>query len=805
VKFFLAGGAALAVLGGAASLLAAQPSEVNQPQSPPRPAPPWVKMIDQGQNDPRFKGYFTPDGVKVEVVAEAPTVVNPVGMAFADDGTLYVLEWLPDDRPPVKAVETVHYKDGSMAAFPIRKKQVKDRVKRLRDTKGNGTYDQAEVILEEELPSDILPYDGWLYVAGRGTVRRYKPSKPGGPYDVQEVIARGFCADGTQQVSGLALGNDGYLYITSGGGDNLVEGSDGSRATVLRAGAVFRCRPDGSPMEVYSAGYVNPRGGVAFDAAFNAFLADGGAGADKFDAHRLLHVPKGSNFSGRVPTGGQYARHPPVLDSGRGAAAGLLCYHDTRLPESYRGLLYYPNPEGAVRAYHVEPYGATFAVTEEFNFLRSDQPHFHPCQALTGPDGAVYICDTGVDLGADRLSGDGEHGRIYRLSWAGTKDQPALPLRGLDSWAKVDKMSEQDLLDTLAAPDFSDRCRAGRALVRKGETVRPVLLKLLGDGGQPLPARIAALGAVQSFWNDDVRAAFVRLLDDGEPDLRRLTADGLALNCKPGDETAHHALLQVLGDPNPAVRRAVFLAMGRVGAAGAVDDLVNALAFDDGKDASLRDGLVRAIERLGKPGIDRLLALAQSGDDKSLAKVVEAFEALRTRPGAEAVPALLKYPHLSVAQRAGLVRSYGNYLLDPPVDLEPLMDYVLANRDEALPVKLAGLEVVSLEGTARGAKAEAWLLSLLDETDPGLRLALIKAVAATRLVKAVPPLLQVLRDPARPVGERVAVARALRAFGKENAAVAALKDVLQGSPAELRDEARRTLAIIDPPQSEPAK
>jgi hypothetical protein len=82
---------------------------------------------------------------------------------------------------------------------------------------------------------------------------------------------------------------------------------------------------------------------------------------------------------------------------------------------------------------------------------------------------------------------------------------------------------------------------------------------------------------------------------------------------------------------------------------------------------------------------------------------------------------------------------------------------------------------------------------------------LIEAVAATRLAKAVPPLLRVLRDPARPVGERVAVARALRAFGKDGAAVAALKDVLEGTPAELRDEAQRTLAVINSPQGEPGK
>ena len=53
---------------------------------PSKPAPPWLKVIDQGDLDPRLKGYKTPEGVKVEIVAEEPTVVNPVCMAFADDG-----------------------------------------------------------------------------------------------------------------------------------------------------------------------------------------------------------------------------------------------------------------------------------------------------------------------------------------------------------------------------------------------------------------------------------------------------------------------------------------------------------------------------------------------------------------------------------------------------------------------------------------------------------------------------------------------------------------------------------------------
>src|SRR5262249_14553359 len=162
------------------------------------------------------------------------------------------------------------------------------------------------------------------------------------------------------------------------------------------------------------------------------------------------------------------------------------------------------------------------------------------------------------------------------------------------------------------------------------------------------------------------------------------------------------------------------------------------------------DGLIRAIERLGSAGVDRLLALAESGVAKDSDKVVEVVLALRTRAGAEAIPPLLKNPHLSAGQRADLLRSYSNYLLDPPISLEPAVTYLAAHPKEAAEVKLAGLEVLSLGGALKSDKAQSWLLSLLDETDDGLRLAVIKAIEDTRLTKAAPWLVKRLGDNSRP-------------------------------------------------------
>src|SRR5262249_9909803 len=389
------------------------------------------------------------------------------------------------------------------------------------------------------------------------------------------------------QVSGLTVGNDGWLYITTGDDDNVVEGSDGSRATVLRTGAVFRCKPDGSKMHAFAMGFRNPYRDVAFDLAYNLFPAHNDNGG-KFPGCGIMQVAEGNDFGWRLLAGARCCvpdhvrgavfgelpgKVPPLLKTGRGAPAGLLIYNDTLFPEEYRGLLYYPDVfRKLIRAYHVEPRGASFEVTEEFEFMKSEDPLFRPCQMVLGPDGAMYICDWRTDSGgAGKLWGDGKHGRIYRVTWGGTKEQPALPRRGLDSWARILKQKDEDLLKTLAGDNFSDRQKAQRELVRRGAGQRPALLKLLADDDQPTHGRIAALGALQSMWNDEVRKAFIKLLDDGEADLRRLAAEGLALNCTRGDQDAHKALVVGLTDPDPSVKRAIALAIGQIGAQGAAD------------------------------------------------------------------------------------------------------------------------------------------------------------------------------------------------------------------------------------------
>ena len=162
------------------------------------------------------------------------------------------------------------------------------------------------------------------------------------------------------------------------------------------------------------------------------------------------------------------------------------------------------------------------------------------------------------------------------------------------------------------------------------------------------------------------------------------------MNVAAGDREVHAALVEHLNDEDPAARRSIILAVGQINAAGAADDLVNALKADDGKDAYLHDGILRAIERTGKAGMDRLLELMDTGVARDREHAVEAFLALRTRAAAEALPRLLKSYHLTPAQKAELLRSYTNYLLDPPVKLDPVLEFL-----NALPHMTAGQPVTA--------------------------------------------------------------------------------------------------------------
>lgn len=762
--------------------------DYTQYETPAASAPGWVRQIDQGARDPRLAGLYTPEGVRVEIVAEEPAVVNPVGMRFDDAGNLYVLEWCVAPDANHTSYE-VRFRDGSVGRVNRMQKGVHDRLKRLVDADGDGRYERAEVVLDDlEIPSSLLWHEGWLYLTSIGHVVRRRPGEPGGLWTEEELV-RGLCGFHHHQASGLTLSHDGWLYITSGDDDNRGEGSDGSRAIVLRTGAIFRCRPDGSQLHEFARGFRNPYRDVAFDHVFNMFHVDNDQeDGSKFTGCRLMHVVEGADYGWRLYQGAVCCRTdteraavfgelpgklPSMAKTGRGSPAGLLIYQGTAFPEFFRGLLIYPDVyRKLVRAYGVERWGSTFRVVSQFELLRSEDGLFRPCQAIMGPDGAIYIADWRTDSGgAGRLWGDGEHGRIYRLTWSGIAGVPAIEPGGLDSWAKLALGTDDELVALLDTPDFELRLRAQRELLRRGPKLRARLAEVARDASRTVPARAVALGGL--CWNFDrlAIATCTTLLDDPDADLRRLAATALSHNT-PRNRAAQVIVaggMQRLGslaaaDPDPAVRRAAALALGTLAAhlppGHAARNqtarlLMRLLADDDGRDVYLRDGIVRGLERLEHTSLELLARQVIEGTGVQQERALIALESLRTAAAAGALDAVMQHAdRLRPEQLRRVLAAYRHILLEPPVDATAVANWLLQHADAPPELQIAALETLALCGSHAPQTTLPVVLRLLEHPQPAIRLPAIQLIGRHHLSAAAPALAALLRQPDRSLDER---------------------------------------------------
>ncbi len=519
---------------------------------------------------------------------------------------------------------------------------------------------------------------------------------------------------------------------------------------------------------------------AAIDRTFNAFRA----GADAAGNGRLWHAAEAADFG----------KLPPMVNMGRGAPGGLLIYNDAGLPAWFRDHLWVADPaRHRVRAYVTRPAESAFAVRHEFDLLTSEDPLFRPGQMAAGPDGAVYL-----------WCGDGAHGRIYRLTWAGgavpvTGDEvPAIARRGMDSWAKIAAGTDAELLKSLAVESLTDRRVAWTELSRRGEKNRAGVSDVFNTPAAGFDARAAALAVLETMWNDAVKMAVLEVFDETDGDLKRLAIAALARRALAADEAVIAVLIRMLGDHDPALQRAAALALAQLNPPGIAEQIVINVKTDRGADPFLTDGYLRALERLGKPGVAAILDLARSGNQPDRDRAIALFTAGRSKEMFAELPGFLLDPHLNHEHRAALIASATNYQFDPPAKMDDLLTAFLKiqspSAEELAAVVTTLAETDSLTGEATVPVVEAALASDAAET----RLAAVAAVERAKLGDLAPALLKALNDKARDVPERVAVLKALRNLNRPGLGEAVQAFFKTKPPAALQAEVLRTLAAVDP-------
>ena len=538
---------------------------------------------------PPADGLVHHPDVRVELWASEPMVVDPVALAFAPDGSCYVVEM----RDYPLGIDGQGTPGGT--------------VRRLRDTDGDGRADEAVLFAEGlSYPTSVLPWLDGVLVCAPPEVLYLEDTDGDGRADRRETVLAGLVRGVTDSnANSLLFGIDGLVHLANGGNGGRAEtpGAEGAAIDLrgadvafdpatgrvrrtFKSGGGFGLVTDdaGHSFTTYNLDHLQERlvpieqlerAGDVEPFAPTANISDHGESAPLFPVSAAATRPNHPEQAGRFSSAGGMGFIDGAPFSERLAASVLVCDVVTNVVHRDRLVA-----DGAA-------FRGTRAPEEQASeFLASTDPAFRPVTIQPGPDGALYLADMQRDViehpdyipaavrsrhggraGADR-------GRIWRI----------LPRDGLPDTAPPRPHDAAALVADLGHPFRWRRDTAHRLLVSRHPGAAREALEEAARRGPSAEARLrawrilaatgrlpadgpAAAAADPSPWvretavalaSDDVRIP-VRLLDDPDPRVRfaaALALDGVEAEGK------REALGRYMAGaiPDRWARRALFLA-----------------------------------------------------------------------------------------------------------------------------------------------------------------------------------------------------------------------------------------------------
>lgn len=331
------------------------------------------------------------DQIQIELMAENPEIVTPIGLAIDAQDDLYVLEShthspLSEYTGPTfdqikKGVD--QNKDGIPESWIIFADSINDgmnlvcdehnllylaeknKVLSFSDTDGDGISDERRVLLDMPEPDNVYDHAGIL---------------------------------------GLALSGDGWLYVSRGntGGQGwTIRGTDGTAVSGYGDGGnVIRCRLDGSQVEEIATGFWNPFG-LAVTSNGRLMLTDNDP--DSRGPNRLIDVVNGGDYGYESLYGGS-GIHPFLAWNGElpgtlpyaaalgEAPTGLIDANRTQVGIAYpENMLAAIWEENRIVRIPLTETGSTVSGASEV-LIQGDST-FHPVAMATNSKGELYLTD----------------------------------------------------------------------------------------------------------------------------------------------------------------------------------------------------------------------------------------------------------------------------------------------------------------------------------------------------------------------------------------------------------------------------
>ncbi len=544
-------------IASAPSLVSASEDGADEPTTRAEVYGQGVRETPKQSPEQERRGFHLPTGFTIELVTAEPNIAKPMNIAFDMRGRLWV-------------TSTVEY------PYPAQGGAGRDSIIILEDENGDGRADKHKTFAEGlNIPIGILPvHDGaicfsipyiWYLRDRDGDDICDERVKLLGPFDTTR--------DTHGMINALRRGWDGWIYACHGfNNQSNVTAKDGSNIR-LTSGNTLRFRDDGSRVEQFTQGQVNPFG-MTRDPWGNWFTADCHSKPITF----LLHHGCYPSF-GRPHDGMGFV--PDMMSHSHGSTAicGIVYYTDSQFPEKFRDRIYSGNVmTSRINVNRVQWQGATPRAIEMPDFLTSDDPWFRPVDMQIGPDGALYVADFynkiigHYEVPLTHPERDRDSGRIWRISWQG--DQP----QQISSTNVLREQPELSSDQTLFDEQFLARLDSDSAAVRDLTLDRLLsqrltdahivfLRKCLADPQRTLRQRQGSLWALHRAQAID-ESSLMAALNSTHPLLQTLALRSIADRCLPlqADHTqVIERVRELLLSAHPQVQLASLSAIAVVG------------------------------------------------------------------------------------------------------------------------------------------------------------------------------------------------------------------------------------------------
>jgi putative heme-binding domain-containing protein len=748
--------------------LAAAPAPAQE--APTGRPPELVASTEARTPEAERAGFRVPPGFVVELVAAEPDIAKPMNLAFDAKGRLWV-------------TSSLEYPFKSEGESP------RDRVTILDDLGPDGRARSITTFAGGlNIPIGVLPLRDGALVHSIPSLYHLTDADGDGKADRRDVW---YTAIGSRDTHGMAnaftWGLDGWIYGCHGfANESTVAGTDG-RAVTLQSGNTYRLRPDGSHIEAWTRGQVNPFG-LAFTPRGDLLSCD-------CHSRPVMMLLRGAFYQsfGKPHDGLGFGPEIMTHDHGSTGIGGIVAYAAEGFPAEYRHNVFIGNVvTSRVNRDRLDWTGSSPRAVAQPDLLVSDDPWFRPVDLELGPDGALYVADFynkiigHYEVPLTHPGRDRERGRVWRIRYEGPAPHAPAAMSRAD-WGTA---TIAELIADLGHANIAVRTQAANGLAWRGSGDLDAIRAAAADASSPL-RRAHALWVLH------------RLGGAAEGDLERAAKDddGLVRThaqrvlAETPDWPGSLATLARAGltDADPFVRRVAADALGRHPSGEALRGLLDARRAASADDPQLVHTIRMALRDQFAGGVPWPKVEA---DGKDLEAVADIAPGVHDVGSVRFLLAYLAAHPVSAEDEARFLHHAARYG-DEATDRDLL---ALARKPAATDAGRAARRVLEMFGgwQERGATvpegATPWAVEvalglLRDEVNSNRRAGL--GIAATLKARELGPSLRELAaSPGAPVELRHEALSALNAIDVE-AAREPIRAILEraSEPIELREHA----------------